>query len=252
MNKELVDKVRRNFDLNIYETKVWLALLEKGNANIAQVHELSKVPRSRIYDVLKSLETKGFCVEKLGRPIKYVAVQPHLVIEKLKRSIEDQAKEKVGVLDKVKASEEYKQLESLYKNTLNMQDKIGTAIRGRNNLLTHLSNASKNAREKIILVSTPIGLDRKLPVLMPILANKARKGIKVTVGVANSNTIPEELRNKLQTSNIKVKALEGKARFCIIDDNILLITSSEQAREDNALWLQSDFFAKTLTGLLRK
>ena len=57
MNKELVDKVRRNFDLNIYETKVWLALLEKGNANIAQVHELSKVPRSRIYDVLKSLET---------------------------------------------------------------------------------------------------------------------------------------------------------------------------------------------------
>ena len=69
MNKELIEKVRRNFELNIYETKVWLALLSKGNANIANIHELSKVPRSRIYDVLKSLETKGFCVEKLGKPI---------------------------------------------------------------------------------------------------------------------------------------------------------------------------------------
>ncbi|MBU2497203.1 MAG: hypothetical protein KJ767_04045, partial [Nanoarchaeota archaeon] len=191
MNKELVEKVRRNFDLNIYETKVWLALLEKGNANIAQVHELSKVPRSRIYDVLKSLETKGFCVEKLGRPIKYVAAEPSLVIEKLKRNIEENTKEKIEVLNKVRGTDEYKQLESLYKNELIMQDKIGTSIKGRTNLISHLANASKNATERIFIVSTITGLERKLPTLMPILANKAKKGIKVTVGVANSGKIPD-------------------------------------------------------------
>lgn len=259
MNKDLVEKVRRNFDLNIYETKVWLALLSKGDANIAQVHELSKVPRSRIYDVLKSLETKGFCLEKLGRPIKYAAVEPTLVVDKLKRSIEEEAKEKIEVLDKVRGSVEYQQLESLHKNTINLTDKIGTALRGRNNLLSHLADATKNANSNIVIVSTPRGLERKLNVLMPTLANKIKKGVKVTIGIANSNSesLSEELQKKLQSLNLKAKQLSGGARFCIIDDNVLLITSEESSggareRDDNALWLKSEFFANTLAGLLRK
>jgi len=254
MNKELVEKVRRNFELNIYETKVWLALLSKGDANIANIHELSKVPRSRIYDVLKSLETKGFCVEKLGRPIKYLAVEPSLVIEKLKKRIEANAKEKTEVLNKVAGSEEYKQLQALYDTDLNLTEKIGTAIRGRANLLAHLANASKKATEKIILVSTPKGLERKLSVLLPTLLSKVKRGVKVTVGIANSNTesLPEGLKEKLEKANIKIKNLESGARFCIVDDNILLITSPEDTREDTALWLQSDFFASTLAGLLKK
>lgn len=254
MNKELVEKVRGNFDLNIYETKVWLALLTKGNANIANIHELSKVPRSRIYDVLKSLETKGFCVEKLGRPIKYMAVEPSLVIEKLKKRIESNAKEKTEILNKVAGSEEYKQLQSLYDSDLNLTEKVGTAIRGRANLLAHLANASKNATERVIIVSTPKGLDRKLSVLLPILANKVKRGVKVTVGIANSNaeSLPEGLKEKLERANVKIKNLQTGARFCVVDDNILLITSPEDMGDDTALWLQSDFFASTLAGLLKK
>ena len=254
MNKELIEKVRRNFELNIYETKVWLALLSKGNANIANIHELSKVPRSRIYDVLKSLETKGFCVEKLGKPIKYIAVEPNVVVEKIKRDIEASSNEKIAILDKVTGSDEYKQLESLYKNTLNLTDKIGTSIKGRANLISHLANASSNATERIVLVSTPRGLERKLKVLMPILANRIKKGLKVTVGVSDSTDekLSEMLLEKLRNANIKVKNIQGNGRFCIIDDNILLINSPEESKEDSALWIQSTFFAKTLSGLLKK
>lgn len=254
MNKELVEKVRRNFDLNIYETKVWLALLEKGNANIAQIHELSKVPRSRVYDVLKSLETKGFCVERIGRPIKYIAVEPPLVVEKIKKSIEAEAQEKVKILEKVKVSEEYKQLENLHKTTVNVTEKVGTTIRGRSNLLAHLTNASKNAQDKIIIVSTPRGLERKLAMLLSTLASKAKRGVKTTVGIADSDgeRFPEELRNKLKASDIKVKPIDGEARFCIVDNNVFLISESGETRDDTALWFQSNFFADTLAGLLRK
>ena len=255
MNKELVEKARRSFDLNIYETKVWLALLEKGNANIAQVHELSKVPRSRIYDVLKSLENKGFCVERLGRPVKYLAVEPSVVIERLKRSVEDESKEKLEMLGKLKGTDEFKQLDSLFNTTLTITEKVGVAIKGRANLLAYLSNATKHAGEKIVLVSTPKGIERKMNVLLPALINKARKGVKVTVGIANGGTeasLPEQLREKLKKENIKVKPIEGDARFCILDNNILLITSSEDTKEDTALWLESAFFANTLEGLMKK
>mgnify|MGYP001575302746 FL=1 len=79
---ELVSKIKDYFDLNIYETKVWLALLGKGIASAGEVAEISRVPRSRTYDVLESLEKKGFAIVKLGKPVKYIGVKPKLILEK--------------------------------------------------------------------------------------------------------------------------------------------------------------------------
>ena len=65
-NSELIKKIREHFSLNIYETKVWVALLGKGIATAGEIAEISSVPRSRTYDVLESLEKRGFAIEKLG------------------------------------------------------------------------------------------------------------------------------------------------------------------------------------------
>ena len=59
VKQELISKVRDYFDLNIYETKVWLALLGKGVASAGEIAIISGVPRSRTYDVLESLEKRG-------------------------------------------------------------------------------------------------------------------------------------------------------------------------------------------------
>ena len=83
---ELIRKLKGYFDLNIYETKVWLALLSKGISSAGEIAEISGVPRSRTYDVLESLEKRGFVIQKLGKPVKYIAVKPEIVIEKLKNN----------------------------------------------------------------------------------------------------------------------------------------------------------------------
>ena len=59
IKQELVKKIRDYFSLNIYETKVWLALLSKGVASAGEIAEMSGVPRSRTYDVLERLEKQG-------------------------------------------------------------------------------------------------------------------------------------------------------------------------------------------------
>ena len=41
---ELVKRIKEYFNLNIYETRVWLALLSKGIASAGVVAELSGVP----------------------------------------------------------------------------------------------------------------------------------------------------------------------------------------------------------------
>ena len=98
IKQELVKKIRDYFNLNIYETKVWLALLGKGVASAGEIAELSGVPRSRTYDVLESLEKTGFAVMKLGKPVKYIAVKPNIIIEKLKTNTLKNADEKVKIL----------------------------------------------------------------------------------------------------------------------------------------------------------
>ena len=85
VNQELVKRIKDYFGLNIYETKVWLALLSKGIISAGETAELSGVPRSRTYDVLESLEKQGFAIAKIGKPTKYIAVKPTVVLEKLKR-----------------------------------------------------------------------------------------------------------------------------------------------------------------------
>ena len=82
VKQELINKIKDYFDLNIYETKVWLALIGKGIASAGEIAQISGVPRSRTYDVLESLEKRGFAIIKLGKPVKYLGVKPNVIIEK--------------------------------------------------------------------------------------------------------------------------------------------------------------------------
>jgi len=87
--QDLINKIKDYFDLNIYETKVWLALLGKGSASAGEIASISGVPRSRTYDVLEGLEKKGFAIVKLGKPVKYLGVKPKMILEKMKNNTKD-------------------------------------------------------------------------------------------------------------------------------------------------------------------
>ena len=81
---DFLSKLRRYFGLNLYEVKIWTALLSRGVSTAGELSDIANVPRSRSYDVLESLEKKGFIIMKLGKPIKYIAVDPEEVVERVK------------------------------------------------------------------------------------------------------------------------------------------------------------------------
>src|SRR3989338_7103699 len=114
LNQDLLNKIKDFFDLNVYETKAWLALLGKGMASAGEIAEISRVPRSRTYDVLESLEKQGFAMMRLGKPVRYIAVKPNVIIEKLKTNTIRDADEKIKTLLKLRETKEYSELEELY------------------------------------------------------------------------------------------------------------------------------------------
>ena len=99
VKEEFLSRLRKIFDLNLYEVKVWTALLSRGVSTAGELSNISDVPRSRTYDILESLEKKGFIVMKLGKPLNYVAVEPGEVVERAKKLVNRDAKEQVKKLE---------------------------------------------------------------------------------------------------------------------------------------------------------
>ena len=72
--------------LNRYEAAVYGALLERGDYAPSSLAQRAQIPRQRIYDILNSLEEKGFCAVKSTRPRLYGAVDPAIALSQhLKR-----------------------------------------------------------------------------------------------------------------------------------------------------------------------
>ena len=62
IKEDFLNKLRHYFGLNLYEVRIWTALLSRGISSAGELADISDVPRSRAYDVLESLEKKGFIV----------------------------------------------------------------------------------------------------------------------------------------------------------------------------------------------
>ena len=86
-------KALKQMGLTEYETQAYLALVDGGQMSASDVSTKSKVPFSRIYDVLGRLEEKQFIQVQKGRPSMYVAKAPSEVMRLIKLDWEERLKE---------------------------------------------------------------------------------------------------------------------------------------------------------------
>lgn len=103
MFRENVVKDLREFGLSEYEAKSYLALSVHGPLSASSVSELSKIPQSKIYEVLKSLVSKCMAEYWNGKPLKYKAVNPLFALKKIlnqKRTNIENLREKTNALVK--------------------------------------------------------------------------------------------------------------------------------------------------------
>src|SRR3989344_3799078 len=95
VNEEFLGKLRRLFELNLYEVKLWTALLSRGVSTAGELSDMADVPRSRTYDVLESLERKGFIMVKPEKPIGYMAIAPDEVLSRVSKRASEEAEERI-------------------------------------------------------------------------------------------------------------------------------------------------------------
>ena len=248
IQEHFLKKLRSSFDLNIYEVKIWTALLSRGIATAGELSDISNVPRSRSYDVLESLEKKGFIIMKLGKPIKYIAVKPEEIVKRVKNTIRGSANIKIQILDNVKKEKIFSELELLFKQGIEHIDPMNLtgSIKGRNNIYNQIDTMLQNAEKSVILAASSEGIIRKLDHFKQKLKRLANKGVKIRIATKITPEVKKALKD---FKNIQVKN-QDIGRFCIVDNKeiLFMIADDKKIHEnyDIAIWANTPFFANAM------
>ncbi len=251
VKQELIGKVKDLFGLNIYETKVWLALLRKGIASAGEIASISGVPRSRTYDVLENLEKRGFAIVKLEKPVKYIGVKPQIILEKIKNNVRNDAEERVLELTKIKESTEFEKLESLYNsNEPSNREDFSIALKGKSNISNHLREVLKNAKEEVLLCTDVEDFLPKLKLFQKTFKILKEENVKVIMALSGDGKEIDKLSEEL---GIKIKKINVNSKFFIIDRKEIIFYLSQKSDEnDSAIWLNSEFFSKAFAAFFEK
>nr|WP_281069312.1 helix-turn-helix domain-containing protein [Methanomicrobium sp. W14] len=68
-----------------YEAKTYTILIALRVASAREIHEITKIPRGRVYETLSSLTEKRFIVSSPGNPARYSAIDLTKTFDRLKR-----------------------------------------------------------------------------------------------------------------------------------------------------------------------
>ena len=251
---EFLTKLRQIFGLNLYEVRIWTALLSRGKSTAGELSEIGEVPRSRAYDVLESLEKKGFVTLKVGKPIQYLAVEPKEVVERLKKTVKVDADKNLQKLKDLNSNDVLTELNTLFSQGIEYVEPadLSGAIKGRHNIYDHLETMIKRANDSVTIMTTSKGVLRKVEALQPTLAKLSRKGVKVRIAAPSEGANHEQMKDVKKFAKLKgVDNLD--ARFCIVDGKevMFMVMDDKDVHPtyDLGIWVDAPYFAGALDNL---
>ncbi|RMG26206.1 MAG: TrmB family transcriptional regulator [Methanobacteriota archaeon] len=82
---KLEERLHHVLGLKKNESKIYKTLLKQGEQDVRNLQTLTKIPQSRIYEVLKDLEIKGLvqAKKKGNQPKSYIALDPSISLSSL-------------------------------------------------------------------------------------------------------------------------------------------------------------------------
>jgi len=254
VKEDFLNKIRQYFALNLYEAKIWTALLSRGVSTAGELADIGNVPRSRAYDILESLEKKGFVIMKLGKPIKYIAVDPKEVVIRVQKLMRENAEEHVKRLDELKGTDVLKELDLLHKQGIEFVEPtdLAGAIRSRHNIYAHIDQIVRGAEKSVVLMTTAKGLIKKAEILKPIFEKLKKKGVKIRIAAPLNKEniqVAKELNKVAEVKHVD----KINARFCLVDGKELtfMVMDDDKVHPsyDVGVWVNAPYFASALENM---
>ena len=208
-----------------YEIRSYTSLLEIGPATASQLSESSAVPYSKIYEVLGSLEKKGWIEMEHGRPSKYYPKPPSVAMDITKSQLETSLRTNEALI--------LGELQPLYEKKGVREHPDIWIVRGSFNVLAKIREIVEQV-QKEILASVPAIPDSVAGMLIPLVKAVAERGVKIQVMTMSPATdIVARLMNLCE-----VRTREQMFGGGIIADGkeVILLLGQENEAMSLAIW----------------
>ncbi len=216
--------------------------------------ELQRRGGLAIFPMFHEAEPMIFLKVWRKKPIKFVALKPDEVIERVKKNLVKDAHDRTKRLETLKSDEVLEELNTIFTQGIKFVEPtdLSGSLKGRQNIYNQLDMMVRNAERSVTIVTTREGLNRKMEALLPSFEKAKKRGVKIRIAApvdANNIKVARELRKVAE-----VKSMEKmRARFTIIDSNqvlfMLLDDEKFHPNYDTGVWINTEFFAQALEQL---
>lgn len=254
-SQETLDALE-DIGLNMYERKIYSALLGRGVSTAGELSEMTNVPRSRAYDVLESLAEKGFAVIKSSQPMEYVSIPPAQAIENIKKQHQRDLEDKLDKLDDFKESEAVDELENLYDQGVELVDpaEMSGSLKGTHQIHQHMGTMFQEAEDSIKIMTSEEGVSNIKDNHYDLLEEAKDAGVNVRIlapHTEENEEAVEEISEVAEVRNVETEEVEKfdipQGRFSIIDDDALTMSMTHDqvhSTQDTAFWSKSSHMAE--------
>jgi sugar-specific transcriptional regulator TrmB len=241
----------KGIGLNLYERRLWVALLARGTSTAGELSEIANVPRSRAYDVLQSLAEKGFVVVQASKPLRYVAIPPEEALERAKKKLEEDFKAMQAKIDELKESVVLRELNEIHQKGLKLisPEEITGALKGKYSVLQQFNSMFREAKEKINIVTTPEGLNELFSSHFDVLKKAKEKGVEIKIATQVDEKCTDAIKalsGIAEIRNIVEKEIPVAGRFVVVDGKELVFSLTDtkvHSTQDMAVWSKSEYAA---------
>ncbi len=187
-----------DFGLTSYEAKSYVALAGLGPSEPKKVAEDARIPYPSAYTALKALQAKGWTDKVVQKPITYRAKRPADVKAMITSNLDDT----------------FKELQRMYRTEPAGEAELVYTIRGSDKVLTKVYELLRSAKDTLIIVAPPMGLqDAKI---MQLLSEATGRG------VAARAMCDEEAQGFLPPG-VEIRTGNQVAFDLLVDDKVALI-----------------------------
>ena len=202
--------------LSEYEAKIYVSLVEAGQAKARTISVLSGVPRTKVYSVLRKLIDMGLVIEIPGEPRKFSPLPPKAALESYLQSYQDTVQSLSSLIST---------LEDAFRKAKNNEDirrGLIWTISGRRRILKKIQEMLAKAKRYVYIVTNDNGL-----ILLYRAFNKMFDGL-VDRSVEIKITTTDEPNNKHLIRELRylcrIKEMDFRLPLIILctDDELLM------------------------------
>ena len=229
----LSDKAKKSLEkigLTSYEIRAYTTLIKDGESNASEISQNSGVPYSKIYEILGTLEEKGWLGSDDSRPTKYFAKAPSNALETTKQNTDEAFSQNKNII--------LSELIPLYEKSGTSEKPDIWFISGAMNIVSKIMEMVEHCREEV-MIAVPQAGEMIVKQALPKLRQLHDKGIKITI-LTSDDLDKDSIKAISRVAEVKVK--EGLFGGGIISDKRYVVIllgpeiSSSSSSEIVAIW----------------